>query len=136
MTLEQWQEEVQDYIEFLDMDYVFKKKDFNSVKKCKEFLKHEIELCKLLDINLDNYNSFIEPITIHYEDRINYNESCLIVNALNSYIGNYMKYLKEVCNYKEEEIKEDNNIKFFQKTLKKYEKLEKDIMNLRIKEDK
>ena len=57
------------------------------------------------------------------EDRISYNESCFIVNAMNFYIGNC--YEKAILN--------ENDIKYYKDIVGKYEKLENDILKLRIK---
>lgn len=59
------------------------------------------------------------------KDRINYQESCFIVNAMDFYIANF----KATTNLSEEAIK------YYKDIIKKYCKLENQIMNLRIKEE-
>jgi hypothetical protein len=58
------------------------------------------------------------------KDRINYQESCFIVNAMNFYIEQF----KENTELSKESRQYYNSI------IEKYIKLENDIMNLRIKE--
>lgn len=58
------------------------------------------------------------------KDRINYQESCFIVNAMDFYIAQF----KENTELSEESRQYYNSI------IEKYIKLENDIMNLRIKE--
>lgn len=58
------------------------------------------------------------------KDRINYQESCFIVNAMNFYIAQF----KENTELNKESRQYYNSI------IEKYIKLENDIMNLRIKE--
>jgi hypothetical protein len=58
------------------------------------------------------------------KDRINYQESCFIVNAMNFYIAQF----KENTELSKESRQYYNSI------IEKYIKLENDIMNLRIKE--
>ena len=60
-----------------------------------------------------------------YNDRINYSESCFIVNAMNFYVEAFHKNTKI-----SEEAREYHN-----KIIDKYCKLENQIMNLRIKEE-
>ena len=57
------------------------------------------------------------------EDRISYNESCFIVNAMNFYIDNC--YEKAILN--------ETDIKYYKNIIEKYTKLENDILKLRIK---
>lgn len=58
-----------------------------------------------------------------FKDRISYNESCFIVNAMNFYIGNFKAILNK------------SDIQYCNDIVKKYEKLENDILKLRIKQD-
>ena len=59
-------------------------------------------------------------------DRINYSESCFIVNAMNYYVGAF---------HKNTQLSEEA-IEYYNKIITKYCKLENQILNLRIKEDK
>lgn len=59
-----------------------------------------------------------------YDDRINYQESCFIVNAMNYYIKDFH----------EKTLLSDESLEYYNKIIDKYCKLENQIMNLRIKE--
>lgn len=61
------------------------------------------------------------------DDRLNYQESCFIINAMNYYLASFKIH---ECNLFKESIEKYENI------IKKYEKLENQILNLRIKEEK
>lgn len=60
----------------------------------------------------------------YYDDRINYQESCFIVNAMSYYLAAF-KSQTHMCG---------NSIKYYNKIIEKYTKLENQIMDLRIKE--
>lgn len=60
----------------------------------------------------------------YYDDRINYQESCFIVNAMNYYLALF----KSKTDMSEE------SLDYYNKIIEKYTKLENQIMNLRIKE--
>lgn len=62
----------------------------------------------------------------YYDDRINYQESCFIVNAMNYYVANFMKDTKL----------SKESAEYYNKIIKKYTALENQIMDLRIKEGK
>ena len=60
-----------------------------------------------------------------YDDkRISYNESCFIINAMNYYLA---KFKMGECKLSKKSIEEYENI------IRKYEKLEKQILSLEIK---
>lgn len=59
-----------------------------------------------------------------YDDRINYPESCFIVNAMNYYVGAF---------HKNTQLSEEA-IEYYNKIIDKYCKLENQILELRIKE--
>lgn len=59
-----------------------------------------------------------------YDDRINFQESCFIVNAMNYYLGAFKN--------KTQISKE--SLEYYKKIIEKYTKLENQIMDLRIKE--
>ena len=59
-----------------------------------------------------------------YDDRINYQESCFIVNAMNYYLGAF----KNKTQISKESLED------YKKIIEKYMKLENQIMDLRIKE--
>lgn len=60
----------------------------------------------------------------YYNDRINYQESCFIVNAMNYYLSAF----KSKTDISEE------SLEYYNKIIQKYTKLENQIMKLRIKE--
>lgn len=60
----------------------------------------------------------------YYDDRINYQESCFIVNAMSYYLAAFKS--------KTDMSKE--SLEYYNKIIAKYTKLENQIMNLRIKE--
>lgn len=60
----------------------------------------------------------------YYDDRINFQESCFIVNAMNYYLALF----KSKTDMSEE------SLDYYNKIIEKYTKLENQIMNLRIKE--
>ena len=60
-----------------------------------------------------------------YDDRINYSESCFIVNAMNYYVGAF---------HKNTEISKEAR-EYHNKIIDKYCKLENQILELRIKEE-
>lgn len=62
----------------------------------------------------------------YYDDRLNYQESCFIVNAMSYYLAAF-KSKTHMC---------ENSIKYYNNILRKYTKLENQIMDLRIKEVK
>lgn len=59
-----------------------------------------------------------------YDDRINYSESCFIVNAMEYYLGAF---------HKETKLSEES-LRDYRKIIDKYCKLENQILELRIKE--
>lgn len=59
-----------------------------------------------------------------YDDRINYQESCFIVNAMNYYLGAF----KNKTQISKESLED------YKKIIEKYMKLENQIMDLRVKE--
>ena len=59
-----------------------------------------------------------------FDDRINYQESCFIVNAMNFYLGAF----KSKTDMSEE------SLDYYKRVINKYTKLENQIMDLRIKE--
>lgn len=60
----------------------------------------------------------------YYNDRINYQESCFIINAMNYYLAAF----KSKTDMSEE------SLEYYNKIIQKYTKLENQIMKLRIKE--
>lgn len=60
----------------------------------------------------------------YYDDRLNYQESCFIVNAMSYYLAAF----KSKTDMSEEALK------YYKKIIEKYTKLENQIMDLRIKE--
>ena len=60
-------------------------------------------------------------------DRITYNESCFIINAMNYYLARFKSH---ECKLSDKAIQQYQNI------IDKYEKLENQILNLRIKDIK
>lgn len=60
----------------------------------------------------------------YFDDRINYQESCFIVNAMNYYTSNFLSNTKLSQESKE----------YYNKIINKYCQLENQILNLRIEE--
>lgn len=61
----------------------------------------------------------------YHNDRITYQESCFIVNAMNYYIKDF----------KEKTLLSEASLKYYGEIIDKYCKLENQIMDLRIKEE-
>lgn len=59
----------------------------------------------------------------YHNDRIDYPESCFIINAMNYYLGEF----------KSKTEMGEGSLEYYKKIIEKYTKLENQIMDLRIK---
>ena len=60
--------------------------------------------------------------------KLKYNESCLIFNCLNNYLGDYIKYCKEKQFYTKKDFDNDLYYKMIIETIEKYKQLENYII--------